>query len=82
MSGRYEPNYNVPEIPTVLVMKQVYGYTRYRFRIASEDVSHAYLRNLEPGFYVKWSANLTTEDIAKVEAKWGHKIIKEKAHAN
>lgn len=64
------------EVEIVNVMKQQYGYTRYRFRIAGEDVSHAYLRSL-PYFKVKYSSNMTEKDIAKVEAVWGLHIVKE-----
>lgn len=66
----------IPEIETILVMKQVYASVRYRYRIASDDLSQAALRAM-PGFIVKWSSNMTDQDKAKVKAIWGDKIIKE-----
>lgn len=70
---------HVNDVETVNVMKQIEkrnNSIRYRFRINGEDVPHDELRRM-PGFKVSYSYNMTEEDIAKVEAKWGHNIIKE-----
>lgn len=69
------------EIPTIRVLKQVYGTTRYRFRIGKKDLTQAGLRKFKSGFKVIWSTNMNEKDIAKIEAIWGDKIIKETTHA-
>ena len=60
-------------IPTYHAMKR---QGRVRLRAAGEDIPNYYLDTVQ-GFKIKFSKSLTAEEIAKVEERWSHKLIKE-----